>query len=31
MGGGVVACKAPGEVREILFNPVPTQEFGGSE
>jgi hypothetical protein len=28
---GAVACKASGEVREILFNPVPTQEPGGSK
>ena len=28
---GVVACRASGEVREILFRPAPTQEPGGSE
>jgi hypothetical protein len=26
-----VACRASGEVREILFRPAPTQEPGGSK
>jgi hypothetical protein len=28
---GAVACRAAGEVREILFRPAPTQEPGGSK
>ena len=28
---GAVACRASGEVREILFRPAPTQESGGSK
>ena len=28
---GAVACRASGEVREILFRPAPTQEPGGSK
>jgi|SRR5947209_258005 len=28
---GAVACRASGEVREILFRPAPTQEPGGSQ
>src|SRR6516162_3186823 len=27
---GAVACRASGEVREILFRPAPTQEPGGN-
>jgi len=27
---GAVACRASGEVREILFRPAPSQETGGS-
>jgi hypothetical protein len=28
---GAVACRASGEVREILFRPAPTQAPGGSK
>jgi len=28
---GAIACRAPVEVREILFRPAPTQEPGGSK
>jgi hypothetical protein len=28
---GAVACRASGEVREILFRPAPTQGPGGSK
>jgi hypothetical protein len=28
---GAVACRASGKVRELLFNPAPTQGPGGSK
>jgi len=28
---GAVACRASGEVRELLFNPAPEQDTGGSK
>jgi hypothetical protein len=28
---GAISCDATGEVRELLFNPAPTQESGGSK